>query len=79
MSVSGVLLEDGVQFARSIRSLSRRVHHVLREPATDQEIQDLFDEIDRLEGEANARRTVELGRWLVSLRRFLEEQVLATI
>jgi predicted membrane chloride channel (bestrophin family) len=79
MSVSEFSTQDGVSFARSIRSLARETRDLLRGSADCQEIQDLLDRIDRLEVVARTRQTEDLVRWLGSLRRVVEEQVMAAL
>jgi hypothetical protein len=79
MSVSEVSSHDGVLFARSIRELARRAHEELQRPTSDRENQDLLDRIEDLEQVATAQGSEELSRWLASLRKIVEEQVMATI
>jgi hypothetical protein len=79
MSVFEVSSYDGVVFARSIRNLARRAHEVLQRPTSDREIQDLLDQVEDLEQEASTQGSEELSRWLASLRKIVEEQVMASI
>jgi hypothetical protein len=79
MSVSEVSSHDGVVFARSIRALARQAHEVLQRPSSDREVQNLLDRINGLEQAAGAQGSEELVRWLASLRRVVEEQVMAVI
>jgi hypothetical protein len=79
MSVSEVSSHDGVVFARSIRELARRAHARLQRPTSDREVQDLIDQIEDLELEVMAHGSEELSRWLASLRRIVEEQMMAPI
>ncbi len=79
MSVSEISFQDGVFFARSIRTLARDARKLLRDPTDSQEIQDLLDRIERLEEVARIRQTRELSLWLASLRRVVEEQVMAAL
>ncbi len=79
MSVLEVSRFDGVSFARSIRELAQEVRDLIRLPSGDAEFQDVLDRIDRLEEVARSRKSEELVRWLVSLRRLVEEQSLVPV
>jgi hypothetical protein len=79
MSVSEVSIQDGALFAESIRGLALQAHEMLQGSASEQEIRNLLEQIDGLEEAAGSHGSDELGRWLSSLRRVVEEQVMASI
>ncbi len=79
MSVSEVSGQDALIFARSIRVLARQVRLALRGPVVVEDFGRLLDRIDGLAAEAKVRQSDELGRWLASLRRIVEEQTYATV
>jgi hypothetical protein len=78
MSVCDRLDQDGVVFSRSIRALARQAREVIQGQSDEMELQDLLDRIETLEDEARSRGTDSVGRWLTSLRRLVEDQVLAS-
>jgi hypothetical protein len=70
---------DGVQLARSVRSLAIEARHVLSHATNILEAQELLGLLDELEEESRTRRSEELSSWLASLRRRLEDHVLALV
>jgi hypothetical protein len=70
-------LADGVQLARSVRSLAIEARRVLGHPPNILEAQELLEHLDDLEEESRTRGSENLSNWLASLRKRLEDHVMA--
>jgi hypothetical protein len=63
---------DGLVIARSVRELAHRAHLALVHHADEAEARELFGAIERLERQIEPEKAGDLGRWLASLRRRVE-------
>jgi hypothetical protein len=79
MSVSEISPQDGVAFARSIRLIARDARDRLQGSTSNEQFVDLLDRIEWLEEQARVRQSDDLTRWLSSLRKKVEDQVMAAI
>jgi hypothetical protein len=70
-------LADGVQLGRSVRSLAIEARRVLDQPTNILEVQQLLDFLDDLEEESRTLCSEDLSNWLASLRKRLEDHVMA--
>ena len=70
---------DGVLIARSVRELARQARRTLALPFDESEIRELFESIESLERQLEPGTSADLGRWLASLRRCVEDQSLVSV
>jgi hypothetical protein len=69
------LTSDGASLARSVRTLARQARQALAHPGDEAEARRLLEAIEGLERRVEPGTSKDLGRWLASLRRSVEDRL----
>jgi hypothetical protein len=79
MSAEDFSMTEGMEFAKSLRGVAKKARNVLEFPDDESSAREVLQAIGELEDEARLRHSEDLTRWLVSLRRLVEDQALASV